>query len=78
MSIKFISIDERLPVCGEPVILKISGVVQCITYIMNGSGDCFDRTINWFEPNFFKFDDDMTIKLEQVESWIYIDDLKGL
>lgn len=43
--------EDGLPVYGRPVLLKIKGVVQHITYTREGSDDSLD----WFEP--YHYDD---------------------
>lgn len=43
---QWISVEDELPVYGDPVLLKISGVVQHVTYMLDGADDSCD----WFEP----------------------------
>lgn len=43
---KWVSVDDELPECGEPVILRINGTVQHVTYMR----DRYDEGPDWFEP----------------------------
>lgn len=43
---KWVSVNDKMPSYGEPVLLKINGVVQKITYNLDGS----DHSNDWFEP----------------------------
>ena len=70
MTIEFISICEKKPPYGAPVLLKISGVVQHIVYMLDG----FDDTPDWFEPYFFEHDDELKIKWDSVEEWALLPD----
>ena len=43
---KWISVNDRLPEYGEPVLLAINGEVQDVPYVLNG-----DETVpDWFDP----------------------------
>lgn len=42
---KWISVDERLPDYGVPVLLKINGIAQHVIYMRDGS----DESNDWFE-----------------------------
>lgn len=43
---EWVSVDDKKPAYGQPVLLKINGVVQTVTYNLDGSDDSLD----WFEP----------------------------
>jgi hypothetical protein len=68
--LKFIKIKDELPGYGEPVLLFTGGVIQHITYFRDGEGD-----YQWFEPHYFDHDDDFKIDIQNVDSWIYVDDI---
>lgn len=67
---KLTSVNERLPAYGEPVLIKTNGVLQHITYILDGADDVPD----WFEPCHFEADG-LALRWDKVESWIYVDDV---
>lgn len=48
---KWIDFKANPPAYGTPVILKINGTVQHVTYIRDGESNCDD----WFEP--YHYDD---------------------
>ena len=56
---KWVSVEDKLPDYGQPILLKISGVVQHVTYMRDG-GDDYD----WLEPFFYDHDDDVKISLK--------------
>lgn len=66
MEIEFVSIKVRRPSYGEAVLIKsIAGVVQNITYTLEGADD----TPDWFEPYFFSEYEDLRMSLDLVDSW---------
>ncbi len=65
MKLEFISIEKRKPKYGLPVLLKVKGTIQNITYILEGCDDSPD----WFEPYHFEHEDDLKINFDDVESW---------
>ena len=60
-----------LPTYGEPVVLSISGVVQHITYMLDGHDD----TPDWFEPYHFESEVSDKFLWNKADYWIYVDDL---
>jgi hypothetical protein len=50
---EWISVDDRLPEYGEPILVVANGVVQNITLMLDGC----DESPDWFEPYFFECDD---------------------
>lgn len=64
---EWISVEDRLPRYGDPVILCIMGVTQNITYCRDGhpDGSCLD----WFEPVFFNEDDEHKIFYTDASHW---------
>lgn len=65
MKLEFISIEKRKPTYGLPVLLKVKGAIQNITYMLEGCDECPD----WFEPYYFRHDDDLKIDVDDVDSW---------
>ena len=61
---------ERRPIYGQPVLLKILGTVQHITYFMDGADDETD----WFEPYFFEHGDEFKIEWDKVDGWYALPD----
>ena len=61
---------KSYPAYGRPVLIKISGVIQHITY-------CFDESDNAprFVPQHFGYADEETISASDVDSWVYVDDV---
>lgn len=43
---EWVSVHDKKPTYGQPVLLRINGVVQTVTYNLDGSDDSLD----WFEP----------------------------
>lgn len=72
MEIEFIPIENSRPPYGAPVLLKINGVVQHITYTLDGA----DETPDWFEPFYFDHGDDMRMWWHKVEAWALLPDWK--
>lgn len=67
--IDWIDVNDRLPGYGEPVLLVASGVVQHVTYMLDGADDVPD----WFEPYHFDHDDNMKMDWNQADAWCYVD-----
>ena len=67
--LKFTKIKDGLPAFGEPLLLFTGGAIQWVTYCRDGEGDC-----EWFEPYQCQ-DDNIKIDIQNVESWIAIDDI---
>lgn len=57
--------NEKRPAYGVPVLIQIKGVVQHITYMLDGCDDAED----WFEPYHFPHDDDLKISCRRVHGW---------
>ena len=75
MSDEWNNVKDVLPGHGVPVLLKINGVVQDVTYCLD-AGDNDPTT--WFEPYYFEYDElkvgvgfDCSPRLE----WIYVDSI---
>lgn len=49
---KWVKLEDDLPKYGVPVLLKIQGIVQEVTYMRDGS----DVSLDWFEP--FHYEDE--------------------
>lgn len=62
---QWISVEDRLPGYGEPVILSIKGVVQNVTYTLDGADD----TRDWFEPYHFEADDAAKLWWNEADHW---------
>jgi len=65
-------VSDELPAYGEPVLLSIKGIVQHITYQLDGA----DEVPDWFEPYNFDHADDLKLWYNNVDRWIYIDDIE--
>lgn len=65
---EWISVDERLPAYGRPVLIVCDGVVQNVTFIRDGADE--DDDICWFEPYFFYHDDSAKISFHSVTHWM--------
>ncbi len=63
---EWISVKDRLPGYGDPVIVVSSGVVQNVIYMMDGADDCDD----WFEPYFFDHDDNCKFSPDKLTHWM--------
>ena len=63
---EWISVEDRSPPYGDPVIISIKGVVQNVTYILDGCDD----TRDWFEPYFFDHDDVAKCWWNNVTHWM--------
>lgn len=61
----WISVKDRLPDYGEPVIISIKGVVQHVTYMLDGADDVPD----WFEPYFFEADNNTKCWWNEASHW---------
>ena len=71
---KWISInsDDDLPSYGEPVLIKINGVVQNVTYILDG---CY-HSPDWFEPSHFNHDNSCKIGWNKPTHWMQLPEAK--
>lgn len=63
---EWISVKDKLPHYGKPVIISIKGVVQSVTYMLDGA----DETKDWFEPYFFSHDDNNKCWYNDVSHWM--------
>ena len=63
---QWISVDDRLPKYGEPVLLTINGFVQNIVYVLDGDDDCKD----WFEPYHFNANDEDKFFYDKASYWM--------
>ena len=62
---QWISVEDRLPAYGAPILLSISGVVQHVTYMVDGA----DETPDWFEPYNFEHDDNCKLFWNKAQAW---------
>lgn len=62
--------DGDRPQYGEPVLIVSNGVLQNITYILDGADDVQD----WFEPYFFDHKGSLKIWWHKVDEWAYLKD----
>lgn len=62
---EWISTNE-LPGYGVPVLLFASGVVQNVTYMLDG----FEDTPDWFEPYHFEHDDNCKMLWNKATHWM--------
>ena len=70
---KFKKLSDRRPAYGEPLILRVKGVVQHITYMLDGADDFKD----WLEPYYFE-EKEAGFFVDYTEShieWLYVDGL---
>ncbi len=72
MEFEFIPVSEKLPPYGAPVLIKTKGVVQHVTYTLDG----WDDVPDWFEPYHFEHDDNMKIRWDRVDAWALMPDWK--
>jgi len=63
---EWISVDDKLPPYGDPVIIFGSGVVQNVTYMLDG----WDDTPDWFEPFHFDHGDDNKVRWDKITHWM--------
>jgi len=63
---EWISVEDRLPPYGLPVILSIKGTVQYVTYMLDGADD----TKDWFEPYHFDHDDNTKLWYDDANHWM--------
>jgi hypothetical protein len=63
---EWISVEDRLPAYGEPVLIVGNGVTQHITYMLDGNDDEAD----WFEPYYFEHDDELKVLAIKVLFWM--------
>ncbi|MCB1757518.1 MAG: hypothetical protein KDJ38_18495 [Gammaproteobacteria bacterium] len=71
VELEFIPTNEKLPPYGVPVLIKSSsGVMQNVTYMLEGADD----TPDWFEPYHFDHDDNTKVLWHEVESWALMPD----
>lgn len=64
------ALNDDLPPYGAPLLIKINGVVQHITYMRDGADDELD----WFEPYFFRHEDIDKLPLHKVDGWFALPD----
>ena len=64
---EWISVKDRLPEYGEPVIIVANGVTQHVTYMLDGDDD---ESFVWFEPVYFEHDDELKIPYHKISSWM--------
>ena len=62
--------NGALPPYGETVLIFASGVVQNVTYMLDGADDSPD----WFQPYHFGDDGDLYLSIEEVDGWCLIGD----
>ena len=68
---EWVSVEDRLPAYGEPVKIFMNGVIQSITYCLDGFPD--GGVMDWFEPYHFDQDkDELSFFYDKAESWIYV------
>lgn len=65
---------ERFPIYGKPVLLKINGVNQDVTYTFD-CADNGDDPFYWFEPYHFEHGFDEKMKLKPGIFWRYVFDV---
>ena len=63
--------NGALPPYGEPVLIFAKGVVQNITYTLDGADDSPD----WFQPHYFSDDGDLYVSVEKVDGWCLVEDV---
>lgn len=63
---EWISVSDRLPIYGDPVLIVGNGVTQNVTYMRDGADDEQD----WFEPYFFDHDDGCKVDWSKVTHWM--------
>jgi hypothetical protein len=62
----WISVEDKLPGYGEPVLLLSNSVVQHVTYMLDGADDVPD----WFEPFHFEHDDSLKLYWNSATHWM--------
>ncbi|MDI1222941.1 DUF551 domain-containing protein [Acinetobacter guillouiae] len=62
----WISVENKRPVYGQPILIVVDGVTQNITYMLDGSDDSSD----WCEPYFFEHDDCCKMWWDKVTHWM--------
>lgn len=65
--------NGALPPYGEPVIIFSNGVIQNITYVLDG----YDDQPDWFEPFYFD-SDNITVSANKVDGWCLVGDITAL
>jgi hypothetical protein len=71
--IEFIPMSQKRPIYGQPVLIKIKGIVQHITYTLDGADD----TRDWFEPYLFDHDDEMKLWWNKADEWAALPNWEG-
>jgi hypothetical protein len=66
--LEWVNVEEKLPAYGEPVLIKINGVTQHVTYALYGDSDVPD----WFKPYHFDNDYEHKISRDKVSFWCYL------
>ena len=63
---QWVSVEDRLPSYGVPVLLFGNGTVQHVTYMLDGA----DETKDWFEPYYFEHDGEQKIPYNKPTHWM--------
>ena len=69
---KWVETKNEMPAVGEPVMIKVGGVIQHLSYVLDG---CDEGKTYWFEPYWFKHEDIQKLPVSKVIEWVYIEDL---
>lgn len=64
----WISVEEKYPEYGKPILIVVDGVAQNIVYVRGGSDDSKD----WCEPFYFEHDGGDSLWWEDVTHWMAI------
>ena len=65
---EWISTSVSLPEYGQPVLVVSGGVVQNVTYMLDGADDVPD----WFEPYHFEHDNELKVWWHSISAWMYL------
>lgn len=68
---EWVSVQTKLPEYGEPVLLVASGVIQNVTWFLDGADD----TPDWFEPHHFDHEDSLKMWWNDATHWMYVNAL---
>lgn len=66
------TIKTQMPAVGEPIMIKIGGTIQHLSYVLDG---CDEGKTYWFEPHWFEHEDNEKVAFSKVTEWVYIEDL---